>query len=156
MHVDLIVIEHVPTPWTAHGGYGRRSYDKKAKEKEEYRRQIKEQWRDKALITTPIALRIIHAMPIPSSSSKIRREQMKEGRIYHLVRPDVTNLNKLAEDTLKGIVISDDSIVVEITGRKFYSTRPSVHIWITQLTKEELETHDNKNKSGRPGGRDMQ
>lgn len=136
MRTSLLFIDHIPTPWSAHGGSGRRSYDKKAKEKQEYRRQIKEQWGNRKIISTPITIYIHYALPIPKGTSKKRREQMLKGEIYHIVRPDTTNLNKLAEDTLKGIVISDDSIVVDIRGKKRYGDKPSVQIWIHELIED--------------------
>lgn len=61
---------------------------------------------------------------------------MLKGEIYHITRPDVTNLNKLAEDTLKGIALSDDSIVVDIRGRKFYSSKPCIQIWIEEILSD--------------------
>lgn len=136
MKVSLLYIDYIPTPWSAHGGYGRKSYDKKAKEKAEYRRQIKEQWGKKALITSAVALEIFYAMPIPKNTSKIKRKLMLAGEIDHLARPDVTNLNKLAEDTLKGIVLVDDSIVKRITGEKFYASKPCIQIWVKELRNE--------------------
>lgn len=135
MRTSLIYIDHIPIPWSAHGGYGRKSYDKKAKEKNEYRRQIKEQWGKKETISTPTALDIQYVMPIPKNTPKAKREQMLNGDIFHIARPDTTNLNKLAEDTLKEIVLSDDSIVVDIRGRKRYGTKPCIQIWIHELTQ---------------------
>lgn len=136
MRVRTIYIEHPPTPWCAHGGFGRNSYNKKQKEKNEFIKQIKSQWNSK-LITTPVELIINHAMPMPQSMSTAKRTQAVGGSIFHIKRPDTTNLNKFAEDCLKGIVLEDDSIVVSITGRKFYALRPNVTIWIKELIETE-------------------
>lgn len=136
MKLSLLYIDYTPTPWCAHGGYGKNSYDKKAKEKAEYRRQIKEQWGNKPIITGPVNLKFFYAMPIAKSTSKIRREQMLDGRIYHMQTPDTTNLNKLAEDTLKGIVLIDDKIAQTVQGTKYWATKPCIQIWVEEINKD--------------------
>lgn len=50
------------------------------------------------------------------------------GQLHHIVRPDTTNLIKFAEDTLKGIVIEDDSQVYGIVATKIYSETPKTII----------------------------
>lgn len=75
-------------------------------------------------------------MPIAKSTSKIRREQMLDGRIYHMQTPDTTNLNKLAEDTLKGIVLIDDKIAQTVQGTKYWATKPCIQIWVEEINKD--------------------
>ncbi len=67
-------------------------------------------------------------MPIPEGTSKVRRLQMLNGKIHHIKRPDASNLVKMYEDCLKGIIFDDDSQVVEFTARKIYSETPKVVI----------------------------
>lgn len=50
--------------------------------------------------------------------------------------PDTTNLNKLAEDTLKGIVLIDDKIVQHNEGTKYWATKPCIQIWIEEINKD--------------------
>ena len=38
---------------------------------------------------------------------------------YRTKRPDLTNYAKLIEDTLNGVVIKDDSFIVEIEAKKY-------------------------------------
>lgn len=130
MKTSLIFIDHIPTPWAAHCGYGKNSWDKRHPQKEEYRRQIREQWGKEKAITSAVTLDIYYVFPIPKSTSKVKRDAMIKNEIDHLVKPDVTNLNKLTEDCLKGIAIDDDSIVTKITGQKRYGSRPCIQIWI--------------------------
>ena len=55
--------------------------------------------------------------------------------IDHIVRPDCTNMQKFYEDCLKGIVIADDSQVVESIARKRYSDHPRTVITIKPVTE---------------------
>lgn len=61
---------------------------------------------------------------------------MLKGEIYHMQTPDTTNLNKLAEDTLKGIVLVDDKIVQHNEGTKRWATRPFIQIWIEEILSD--------------------
>lgn len=119
----LLHIDGLPTAWSAHGGYGRRSFNPKFKEKEHAQWQIKSQYNQTDPITTPVRIDFTFHMPIPCGTSKVRRTQMLNGRLHHIKRPDTTNLQKFAEDVLKGIVIEDDAQVVEIVARKIYSEK---------------------------------
>lgn len=139
MKLSTISIEHTPTPWRAHAGYGRRSYDLKAKEKQEYRRQIKAQW-DHPMTHKAVRVFIEYFMPIPKGFSKKALQKIKEGNLHHISRPDVTNLNKLTEDCLKGIVLKDDSQVVDIRGVKHYSPSPRILIFISEV-EDESDRH---------------
>jgi|SRR5712675_195342 len=136
MKTGLIFIDHIPTPWAAHCGYGKKSWDKRYAQKQEYKRQIKEQWGEKQLITSAVILDIYYVLPIPKSTSKVRREAMIKGEIDHLVPPDVTNLNKLTEDCLQGIVMGNDSAVIDVRGRKRHGPRPCIQIWVHYNLRE--------------------
>jgi len=123
-----IIIDGNPVPWAAHGGYGRRSYDKRFAEKEYYRFQIRRQYTNNNPIETAVKIEYLFAMAVPASKSKKERDQMISGKVRHIKKPDTSNLVKLAEDTLKGIVIKDDAQVIEFTAFKFYSEKPQTII----------------------------
>jgi len=53
--------------------------------------------------------------------------------IHHLKRPDATNLQKFAEDCLKGIAIDDDSQVVEVYSKKMFGEKPMTVVKIIQV-----------------------
>jgi Holliday junction resolvase RusA-like endonuclease len=71
------------------------------------------------------ALRLeVHVeVPIPASWSKKRQQQAAAGLIRPTTRPDIDNYIKAA-DALNEVVWRDDSQIVSIDARKFYSTRP--------------------------------
>lgn len=131
----LIIIEGNPVPWAAHQGFGRHSYNPRTKEKKQFQWIIKTAYKEKP-ITTPVKLHITYMLPIPASTSKIRRKQMIEGSMYHLKKPDITNLTKFTEDCLKGIVIEDDSQVVLMELKKLYSETPKTIIQIEEIKDE--------------------
>lgn len=130
----LLTITGNPTPWAAHKGFGRRAYNPRYHEKLEAQWQIKNQWKDRAIITNAVAVEFMFYMPIPSGATKKIREKMLSGTIYHVKKPDATNLQKFTEDVLKGIVIGDDNQVVKISSSKKYSETPMTEIRIEVLS----------------------
>lgn len=127
-------INYAPVSWKAHGGYGKKAYSRTHKEREFYRWQIRNQYPGGSPITGPVRLAFAFHMPIPKGTSGIRRKQMLNGIIYHIKQKDCTNLQKFAEDTLKGIVIEDDGQVVDIHSRKMYSDRPRTIIMVEEIS----------------------
>ncbi len=126
----ILEIEGHPVPWKAHAGYGRRSFNPLFREREYVQWQIKNQIGSGFnLIEGPVSVVFTYYFPFPKSMSKKKRDQ----GCPHTKRPDITNLNKFLEDCLKTIVIVDDSQVVEITGRKFYSSDVKTVIKIEEL-----------------------
>ena len=70
---------------------------------------------------------------------------MLTGRISHMKKPDIDNLQKFVLDCLNEIVIRDDSQVVEIRARKVYSMKPGTLIRIRPINEtgfgEEYESY---------------
>ena len=125
------VVDGVPTAWSSHKGYGKRSYSLHTPKKQAFQRKIRQQY-DGPLFDSPISLSITFEMPIPESFSKKKRLKI-EAIPFHTSRPDLTNLQKFAEDCLSGIVISDDKIVVKTSSQKYYSKSPQTIIEIEVL-----------------------
>lgn len=124
-----ITIDGLPVPWAAHRGYGKRSFNPRFKEKEFYQWQIKAQW-NQAALTCPIKIEVVYHMPIPKGTSKVRHLEMLNGRLHHIRRPDLDNLNKFLLDTLKTICMEDDNQVCEIEARKIYGLVPKTLVKI--------------------------
>jgi Holliday junction resolvase RusA-like endonuclease len=108
-------------------------YDDQKLVKEQYRWQIKSQFRNEPL-TTPIALDIIFHMPIPKGTSSIKKKAMINNVIHHMKKPDCDNLIKFCGDTLNGIVFKDDAQICEIRAKKVYSENPGTTISIKSLS----------------------
>ena len=71
-------------------------------------------------------------MQIPKSRTKADKEKMGTGEIRPTPRPDLDNLIKSILDPINGIAYKDDSQVVEIVARKFYSDRPRAEVIIEE------------------------
>ena len=129
-----IVIDGIPVSWRAHAGYGRKSFNPRYREREYYQWQIRSQWNQQTPISAPIRLDVAFHLPIPKATSKVRRLQMLNDKIHHICRPDVDNLNKFLNDTLKGIVFEDDSQVVALNSRKIYGETPKTVVNLEIIT----------------------
>ncbi len=123
-----------PVPWAAPRLSKKGSYDVKASDKETARWQIRSQHRDNPL-PGAIFLDFTFFLPIPSNTSKAKKNQMLSHKILPMVRPDLTNFQKLYEDCLKGIVISDDNVVTDVCARKRYSEKPRVLIKVIPMSE---------------------
>ncbi len=128
MDMRQIIIDSIPVPWASHKGYGRTSFNPRFHEKNYYQWQIRSQIAHERPLSGPIDITVIYHMPIPSSTSKVRKLQMANGIIHHIKRPDVDNLNKFLFDCLKGIVFEDDSQVDHMDCRKIYGEKPKTVI----------------------------
>lgn len=70
---------------------------------------------------------------IPKSASKKKAEAMRDCAIRPTKKPDCDNLAKIICDALNGIAYYDDSQVVTLEVRKFYSDEPEVYVRICEL-----------------------
>ena len=61
-------------------------------------------------------------LTIPKSWPKWRQSAAAAGNLRPTGRPDASNLAKLVEDALNGLVWADDAQVVDLVVRKFYTT----------------------------------
>ena len=129
--IDLI-IPLPPVPWQAaiKGRWG--FYDPKEKEKRCVRYYIKQCYKGD-LITDYVRLYFEFFFKVPKSASNKKKMEMLQNKIFP-TRCDCTNLQKLHEDCLKGIVIEDDRKVIETHSRKFYAEKESIHIKISKFT----------------------
>ncbi len=117
------------------------SYDGQEKLKLGCKWQLKSQFRD-AILTAPVSIDLTFYMPIPKSTTGIRKKQMLHGKMYHMKRPDLDNLQKFVLDCLNQIILTDDAQVVEIRARKIYSDKPGTLIRILPLTEQQTITED--------------
>lgn len=79
----------------------------------------------------PLQLTIIAYQGIPKSASKKRRAAMLSGAERPTKKPDSDNLAKLTMDALNKVVWRDDTQVVDLTVRKFWSDEPRIQIYIS-------------------------
>jgi Holliday junction resolvase RusA-like endonuclease len=84
-------------------------------------------------ITVPVRAEITIDLPVPTSWSVKRRNAALRGDIRPTSRPDADNYMKAALDAINAIVVSDDSLVVELVATKLYARVPKLAIMITSL-----------------------
>ena len=113
-----------------------RCYDEQAKLKEGYKWQLRSQFRDDPW-EIPLALDLLFYMPIPTSTSQIKKTQMANGIIGHIKKPDLDNLQKFLLDCLNGLIIRDDSQICEIRAKKLYSHKPGTVIRMIPLAADK-------------------
>lgn len=115
-----------PVSWSAPTKGKNGFYDKKSAIKEQARWQIKAQYREKPLEGF-VAVDFVFFVPIPKGTSKALKSQMLR-RMVLPTSPDSTNLQKLYEDCLEGIVIENDRYVNRVSSVRYFSESPGVLI----------------------------
>ena len=109
------------------------TYDPQGDFKESLRCIIQQKAPEKPF-TGPVALGIVAYLKIPKSASQKTRNLMLKWEIRPTKKPDCTNIAKLYEDLLTGIVFLDDKQVVDLVVSKFYSDTPRVEIEVREIT----------------------
>jgi len=119
--------------FTIRGGLPR-AYDpeKSANYKQIVRAEALKVRPDKPL-TGPISLVVLVYRSIPKSFSKKRTVQACEGFIRPITRPDIDNIVKGVKDSLKGVIWKDDSQVITLTAKKYYSDVPRIEVTIGEF-----------------------
>ena len=83
--------------------------------------------------TTPypdaLRLEMVAVFPHPESWSPARKDATK----WKTSKPDASNLCKIAEDAMNGVVFEDDAQVCELFVRKQYGPVPGLTVIVTAL-----------------------
>ena len=136
LYTQTICVPGEPMPWSVYTKQGKPSigFEKMKAYQETVQLYLKRHWVPRPPLTKSVALEFIFARGIPSSARKTqpRRDMWCDDHL--LMRPDVTNYQKAAEDAMKGIVYLDDSQVVKITSQKIY-TEGGGYTCITIITE---------------------
>lgn len=88
---------------------------------------------DITLISTPTKFHCISYLPIPSSMSNVEKILAELGFIRPTSKPDWDNIAKAYCDMIQGLLLYDDSLVVEGSSKKFYSVKPRIEIIIEYM-----------------------
>ena len=107
---------------------------------------------DIPLITTPTKFACRSYLPIPKSMHPVEKILAEMGFIYPVSKPDWDNLAKAYCDMIQGILLYDDSLVVDGLSQKRYSTKPRIEIEISYM--EDYDSQFNKKKILKKGGKD--
>lgn len=103
----------------------------KSRDFKQYVKLVAAQHAPKELITGPIILCVDVYRSTPKNlHTKPKQELINSGALRPTSKPDVDNYVKGVKDGLNKVMWQDDSQVVELTVRKFYSLSPRVVVCI--------------------------
>lgn len=85
----------------------------------------------------PVTLRIIARYTPAKSTSKKKMQQMLNGEILPLKKPDMDNIVKVIADALNGVAYLDDSQIVLVKAKKVYSAIEGVDVAIEEYNQME-------------------
>lgn len=85
-----------------------------------------------------VRLGVLAFYGIPKSWTKAKKQQAREGALRPSVKPDADNIIKAVADALNGVAYTDDTQVVEVFARKYYSDSPRIEIYIEAAASEPI------------------
>ena len=81
----------------------------------------------------PLDLRVRAFYRIPKSDSRVMREKKLNNVIRPCnIKPDIDNVVKIVCDALNKTAFDDDTQIVDIQARKFYSNNPRIEILLKE------------------------
>lgn len=99
---------------------------------------------DITLITTPTKFYCTSYFPIPKSMHPIEKLVAELGFIYPTSKPDWDNVAKAYCDMVQGILLYDDSLIIEGVSKKRYSSKPRIEITLKYM--EDYDSNFNRSK----------
>ncbi len=134
-----IEIPTLPIPWSA----PRMSktgaiYDIRSKEKKWLKWHISKLYKSDP-VQGYVVIDFTFYFPVPASATKKKKVQMLAGEIIPTAC-DCTNCQKLTEDCIKNILMSDDRNVAQISSRKLYGEKEKIIIKLWTLREFIHET----------------
>lgn len=88
---------------------------------------------DQPLLTGPLALTLRADFVRPASWSR----KKAAATVWRTSKPDISNIVKIVEDAMNGVVFADDSQIVQITAQKRYAEKPGIVVTVQTLEPEE-------------------
>lgn len=96
------------------------------------------------MIVTPCKFTCDCYLPTPSSMSAVESVLAEMKLIRPVSKPDWDNLGKAYSDMIQGVLLQDDSIIIEGLSRKYYSIKPRVEITIDYMSEFDSKYNENK------------
>ncbi|WP_373282934.1 RusA family crossover junction endodeoxyribonuclease [Macrococcus hajekii] len=88
-------------------------------------------------LTGQIKITLMFGMPVPASTSKVKRERMYG--TYHNKKPDIDNLVKTVLDAANKHVWVDDGQIVSLVTEKRYTQHPKILMTVEEIEKGLVE-----------------
>ncbi len=96
------------------------------------------QYRDPPIAGKPLEVYLAVYRSNQKKTSKIERARRESGASVPIEKPDVDNYAKGILDALKSVIWDDDSVVVHLDARKFYSDLPRIKVIVRSYTPSEM------------------
>lgn len=100
---------------------------------------------DIEIIKTPTKFHSEVYVPTPSGMNAVERVLAELGYIRPTSKPDWDNFAKTYCDMIQGLLIDDDSLIIEGSLKKYYSIKPRIHIKLEYM--EDFDCGFNRKKS---------
>jgi Holliday junction resolvase RusA-like endonuclease len=104
--------------------HGNRPWDPQKELKSQIAMIISSQNRMRRFYEGPLELEIIFYFPATKKNG---------AGTWHITRPDTTNLTKLIEDAVQGILFIDDCLICSLVAKKLYAEIPRVEFVLREL-----------------------
>lgn len=95
-------------------------------------------------LVTFFAIDLSFYLPIPVSSTYAHRNAKLSHIQHHIQKPDIDNLAKFVLDCANGVLYFDDSQIIELSARKYYSDNPRTEIKLQIM--EKIRLHETAEK----------
>lgn len=80
----------------------------------------------------PVTLRIVARFLPPKSKPKKVKQQMLDGEILPLKKPDMDNIVKVVADALNGVAYHDDTQIALVVAKKAYSAVEGLDVTVEE------------------------
>ncbi len=129
-----------PVAWARAGSNGKHRFtpERAAKAKKTIRDYGYAAMHPRKPTPNPVVLAVRFIFPTPASWPKAKRAAAFEKRLLHTQKPDLSNLIKLVEDALIGIVFVDDAQVVTLDVHKNWGGVGRIEIEVSDIAGAEL------------------
>lgn len=101
----------------------------------------------KDIIITPTIIKADFFSPIPDNASNVFKLLAELRLIRPISKPDLDNTIKTYMDMIQKHLLVDDSLVIELHLRKFYSLKPRIEMEISYMDGFDCRENEKKVKS---------
>jgi Holliday junction resolvase RusA-like endonuclease len=130
-----IVLLGAPVPWARHqGGRSTKPFTPAKQRNNAATLRLYAQnamFGKHSIFYMPVKLDVLAEFEIPKTWSKRKTAAAIRGEVRPGKRPDLSNVIKQIEDSLNGVVFTDDALVVEIAAGKIYGLQPKIVVTVS-------------------------
>ena len=101
----------------------------------------------KDIIITPTIIKADFFLPIPDNASNVFKLLSELRLVRPICKPDLDNTIKTYMDMIQTHLLVDDSLVIELHVRKFYSLKPRIEMQIEYMDSFDCKENENRVKT---------